>query len=769
MSASWVVAELRPLASGDWVLATRRIVPSLYQARKVGSLLAVEPDIAMVLGRPCAQELHISAHLASRWSQGPAQVQLCKWLNWLRAMGTLRFGSLDDVSAPQVIPAALSYPVAAISVGRPSQAGLMEARSFQVRAPREFTGAPKGSLLELVERIGHLDEFVREYAGTDEAAWTALRTPLYVERLPLLDGSNAWSFGALGDIGRGVWPQYGRVRITGIGQDCVPVIQDYPIDPLGLGWVCTDPLGMPAVDAVFSTPQDQEPLEVLDRLPALLRRILLEAHCARQGWEVDDDFEEAWGYWEVLLAATLREELGRLRHEFLRRLGRNGNCGHRPDIVRYMANAPSESVRQRREQAFQVAFGAMRSVVHGQMPRAAAAIDDAKPLVNAMAVDLGISSKLVRRALSTLAGNTASTGPSVLEIAHLFRDLGPHCPPPPACTSTALVSLRKSLIDAPRDKGEAVRERAIRVLFRAIGRSAALRGWTRSFRDSWESICDLHVEAIEDLAGLAERSVDVFLANSPEFDAFSNASSVTGRWLESLALDELTQAANTWHCLRSGEMDAGTCIPIREREPYIPPLHSCSWVANQMRFEVLDSKAKLIDEARVMGNCVSAYWTQVSGYALVVLSMVAADASRATLSLTMSKSGQWRVQEVRGPANESLEPDCDFVHTAESFCLWLADHPLHLDASAWECLTAAREKHFRLLEFAADPAVTVQGFPLDLQYIPLSYLPGAGHLGSRIRRVIGRMRKASLLATRASGVAPVPDTPAAIAGESTPS
>ena len=124
-----------------------------------------------------------------------------------------------------------------------------------------------------------------------------------------------------------------------------------------------------------------------------------------------------------------------------------------------------------------------------------------------------------------------------------------------------------------------------------------------------------------------------------------------------------------------------------------------------------------------------------------MVSMVAADQVRATLALTMTTSGQWRSQELKGPANRTLQEESIFFQTAEAFCQWLADHPLHLDAFVWETLTAARENHYRLLEAAGKPSAAVQDFPLDLQHVPLGYLPGSVSLETRVLHAIRKLRK----------------------------
>ena len=743
MSAPWVVAELRPLGSGEWLLAARRTAPTLYQARRFASLFTVEPDTAVVVGQPSTRELHITGCVESNWSQNSAQAQLRKWLNWLRAIGVVRLEVLDEVSAPQVIPAVLSPPSVHFSEVRRCRTS-MRAELFRKGVRRDSNSAPKGSVLELVERAGQLDRFVLEYADIDDNAWATLRTPLLMECMPLLQDADIWSFGALIDTGSGVGPQFARVRISGIDRDCIPFVQDYPIDPLGLGWPYVDRLGPSSVDSVFKTPQVQEPLEILDRLPTLLRRILLEAYSAGHGWERGEevDCEEVAKCWESVLAPGLSGDIGRVRDEFVRRLGPNGTRGYRPDIVRYISLSPTEAVRQRREQAFDVACGAMQSVMDGLLPRAAAAIDDAKPLLSAIARDLGISSKVVRKALNGVKGNSVGTAPSFLEIAHLLRDLGPHCPAPGNDTFSTLLSLRRNLLATFNNKRQGSCDRAVRSLFWAIGRSAVLSGWTTSFQRDWESICGVHVEAAHDLIGLAERSVSLFLSNAPEYDGVLDASNVADRWLKCLSLEELSNLAIGWHFLSAGELSLGECILKSGDQPYVPPLRACSWVPNRMRIEILDTKEKLFEEAQAMANCVSAYWRQVCSYALVLVSMTAPDESRATLSLAMTTSGQWRIQEASGPGNQLLDANSVFVETAESFCQWLADHPLNLDAAARECLNSARESYFRVLAIAADPAVTVQDFPADLQHVPLGHLPGKGYLETRMRHVIRRIQRA---------------------------
>ena len=161
MDMPWVIAELRAIESGNFVLATRRTLPSQYRARLLADRLAVEPNVAMVVGHPAAQELHVSVHASSTCLNFDSKGQLAKWLMWLRSLGVVRFAALSEESAPQVIPSFLARDAL------PFFSGLRRARQTLGSAFPRVGDAPHGAVLELLRRAVRLDGYLDQLRASD--------------------------------------------------------------------------------------------------------------------------------------------------------------------------------------------------------------------------------------------------------------------------------------------------------------------------------------------------------------------------------------------------------------------------------------------------------------------------------------------------------------------------------------------------------------------------------------------------------------------------
>ena len=743
---SWVLAELRPTGDGSWVLCP------LISGLSEGTAHARAADANVPGGHllVVASGFHRTVRFYGALDgmalnlAGAFRRRLEHWLDWLRALGLVRFGQMWAFDRPQVIAPPWSLGLKTLSDPTPWFDGSGGARTSAGWDRHE--SAPESSLDGLLRYLGCQNEFWDVAQEHSERLADRCRVPLFdeVPALLLRPGERVCSL--LVDSSLGTWPVIGAVRVVRVDARGVPHVRDLPVDRFGLGWTQHVQLHEVNFDPAYPVAERHSLCKGFVAVRVGLERLLEDAaglpeeYCPHR----TPAARQLAQSWASRLMPVLEERLSDLEVSLTRSLFPFDGRLRPPAAVFYMAGPACEVVQRRRMQALEAAPGLLTELSEGRLPQTADAIDAGQPLWRVLARELDVPVWVARRA-AAYDDLGSPKRLSTSEIAEILGALGPHTPTP---DGTQLARLHVvSRYQFPSDSANQFISVRGRRFLRSVGRTATVSDWVVALEEAERLLDDEFRYCVDDYWDLAERTVaETLRALAPAQLCGLDAEAVASAWLAGQTSTQLVHAASRWLDLkwnREPELwNAHLAPPLADQDvtPLFAPL-GC--IDTRVDIEVLHSAERLRQESEQMQHCVRSYWMAVASYATLVVSLHGGNdgVQDATASLTLSNAGHWIVKEVAGPRNLKLPTTSPLHRTAEWLCDWLVQQRSELNVEALQSFAEAARASSRLTMLTIGHDAPMQRMPEALQRVLMTCFPGSGPVDDRILKAVAKMQR----------------------------
>lgn len=777
-----------PFPNGDWRLrhqphGTVLPPPDRDMLEKVSPpfILAVNLKPGHMLPTVSLQSTHGDESIEASFNPS---ISLA-WLHQLRSWGVLTLDPVRCKGSTQKIPRHFSLPPEIIS--RRCLGQYVEERALDYRGiwtTRDlFAIASPTSILGIAQDLGLQDELLPHVHRYFRRFWLDLVTPLYTPPTSQEDGNMAFRIACASDQGESHFSQLAfkshlniRVNRTGAAR-----IHEAPIDAFGLepstwAWApfTSDEFPFPpdkrqwslASLVLAASEQMSKVLDDLLRAPSdssgtafgLPSRSLAIASHARD--------------LKPLFVAHLQDNLRRI--ELWSHLGIAPHDGaDRPFFLSmWLSEDRDDTTRAFRFQALEAMPNSIPEIVYEGQQEALNAIDNGKPLTEAVQAAYGVQGWVARRSLRSNAAcfykERRCTSQQELKpfcaAVRLVESLGQDCPEPDQDT---LAMLPDWLVYHPSNESE-LRSGNSHRLLGAIGLAARRFGWKRTttLLARLESAC-LSLLLLE---SVMEATVDKFLDPTEhpmcEDQTVEQRSKIVDAWFSVMDASELLARAERLAILH-WDVDAPALqvalraasaewnLPFRHRpsitgEPcQLNLLQYMSWVSTAVSVTPLLTRNELVDEGRRMQNCIASYWPRAHGLSSLFLALEDRIGSRVNAELVVCEDRSWEVREIAGKKNESVLESSALYRTAQEICCWLSLRPECLNMQTLDAYRAEEpmdepggyyDPHVDLSQFNR---LSIQALSEPLKSEALACLPGAGALNVRIRHAIKRAHKAS--------------------------
>ena len=743
---SWVLAELRPTGDGSWVLCP------LISGLSEGTAHARAADANVPGGHllVVASGFHRTVRFYGALDgmalnlAGAFRRRLEHWLDWLRALGLVRFGQMWAFDRPQVIAPPWSLGLKTLSDPTPWFDGSGGARTSAGWDRHE--SAPESSLDGLLRYLGCQNEFWDVAQEHSERLADRCRVPLFdeVPALLLRPGERVCSL--LVDSSLGTWPVIGAVRVVRVDARGVPHVRDLPVDRFGLGWTQHVQLHEVNFDPAYPVAERHSLCKGFVAVRVGLERLLEDAaglpeeYCPHR----TPAARQLAQSWASRLMPVLEERLSDLEVSLTRSLFPFDGRLRPPAAVFYMAGPACEVVQRRRMQALEAAPGLLTELSEGRLPQTADAIDAGQPLWRVLARELDVPVWVARRA-AAYDDLGSPKRLSTSEIAEILGALGPHTPTP---DGTQLARLHVvSRYQFPSDSANQFISVRGRRFLRSVGRTATVSDWVVALEEAERLLDDEFRYCVDDYWDLAERTVaETLRALAPAQLCGLDAEAVASAWLAGQTSTELVHAASRWLDLkwnREPEPRNAHLAPPLAEQSVMPLFAPLGCIDTRVDIEVLHSAERLRQESEQMQHCVRSYWMAVASYATLVVSLHGGNdgVQDATASLTLSNAGHWIVKEVAGPRNLKLPTTSPLHRTAEWLCDWLVQQRSELNAEPLRAYAEAARASSRLTMLTIGHDAPMQRMPEALQRVLMTCFPGSGPVDDRILKAVAKMQR----------------------------
>lgn len=743
---SWVLAELRPTGDGSWVLCP------LISGLSEGTAHARAADANVPGGHllVVASGFHRTVRFYGALDgmalnlAGAFRRRLEHWLDWLRALGLVRFGQMWAFDRPQVIAPPWSLGLKTLSDPTPWFDGSGGARTSAGWDRHE--SAPESSLDGLLRYLGCQNEFWDVAQEHSERLADRCRVPLFdeVPALLLRPGERVCSL--LVDSSLGTWPVIGAVRVVRVDARGVPHVRDLPVDRFGLGWTQHVQLHEVNFDPAYPVAERHSLCKGFVAVRVGLERLLEDAaglpeeYCPHR----TPAARQLAQSWASRLMPVLEERLSDLEVSLTRSLFPFDGRLRPPAAVFYMAGPACEVVQRRRMQALEAAPGLLTELSEGRLPQTADAIDAGQPLWRVLARELDVPVWVARRA-AAYDDLGSPKRLSTSEIAEILGALGPHTPTP---DGTQLARLHVvSRYQFPSDSANQFISVRGRRFLRSVGRTATVSDWVVALEEAERLLDDEFRYRVDDYWDLAERTVaETLRALAPAQLCGLDAEAVASAWLAGQTSTELVHAASRWLDLkwnREPEPRNAHLAPPLAEQSVMPLFAPLGCIDTRVDIEVLHSAERLRQESEQMQHCVRSYWMAVASYATLVVSLHGGNdgVQDATASLTLSNAGHWIVKEVAGPRNLKLPTTSPLHRTAEWLCDWLVQQRSELNAEPLRAYAEAARASSRLTMLTIGHDAPMQRMPEALQRVLMTCFPGSGPVDDRILKAVAKMQR----------------------------
>ena len=140
-----------------------------------------------------------------------------------------------------------------------------------------------------------------------------------------------------------------------------------------------------------------------------------------------------------------------------------------------------------------------------------------------------------------------------------------------------------------------------------------------------------------------------------------------------------------------------------------------------------------------MRNCLATHWPAVKAHDHFIVALEHADSGmRANASLELDENESWRIREIAGAGNCSIDHTSLLRWTANELTERMTTHPDELDQTVLQAYKERSEELRRPIEIEAFDTLAVQRLPEPLAAQVLACLPGAGDTARRVSHAIRR-------------------------------
>lgn len=693
------------------------------------------------------------------------------WLYYLGRIGEISLYPGARSASPQTIGRRFALPPDLIK----SQSGSIEKAVLNVRGIRSPADlvrlAPKTSVAGIAARIGRESELLALMRLQTADRWMDLVTPLCLPPTPHSGGEQAFAIALIAPASGYLWlpgavvMEHCHVRVSRDGSIAIEVL---PIDAFGFG--SDSPVQGPRDDyeGSYRALLDGSAISALQRFPDTAKRILTDILSSLPTGAysdlVDTDVSAPLGLpaWMEEINATLQEDLFAIE-QCLRWKVYPFDGESRPVQVSQWLHAGNDEERQaRRRQALCALPHPVTALVVENDPDILSAIDEARPLIEAIQDRYSAPKWAVRRTIGHLSAcSPERPSGGTFHNASAFRNtlkrtlaLGQAAPPLPS----RHVSSVQRLIDwfcwdhgnfEPPDSVE-------RRILRALGLSASRTGWDAATGLVLPIL--RHRLCLTLLERIASATVSTHL-DSMGKDSSSrtpSASSITDAWLGELDANDWVRrgkalAALHWNATEP-ELIHALQVAVRESGPRVRSstegsedsaqrarhlLWPQSFTATRTSIYPLISKQALLEEAERMSNCLSTYWIHVRRFEqLIVVLEEEGSGMRADAALELQEDGSWTVRQIRAANDARIPRESTIRRTVDELAEWLTSHPDELDQVTLQFFMTRWAELRKPVNIEAFDALAVQRLPEPLAEQVLACLPGAGDVEKRISHAI---------------------------------
>lgn len=754
---SYVLAELMPLAEGNWGVGLLHPRLQHGEAFELAAKYPIRPNTALIIGSCRTRTIRMhTRHIANMTinERDAYRRRLHMWIDWLRALGILRFNSLASDGEVQIIPAAFARGMTSLNPSLIPEEWLQKDCGYlnAKDAVSFIEQAPATSIAGMMRSHELNEAFTPWLDGLPRRHWHNFRVPMYEKTPPLLlDGArmevSLWIVST-----ESTWPVIGHLRQLRIDRDETICVQDFPLDRFGLAWSSGgERRGGACLDRAYRTQQHRRLDEAFDCLSAVVASVFSQAARLTGKEEREANSVERvcqTKRWESLVVEAMQPAINTLRHELLVCLYPYDGQWRSPAVIRYLRALGETHLRQPRLQALNAFPAVMDAITSGKLPQTAAAIDASRPLLRALAEELEVPIWVVRRASKLRYPNEAGfeqRKPRLEELMRTIEALGPKCPSCDSVMLRKLVDLRRQFY-ALRESAEAG-ERLTHRLFAAIGRSAEIGGWELAAASVSRLFNFEALYIIEDYWHVAENTamnaLVSFRKTLPRHGLKELICRITDIWLSLQSAEALFERSDRWLRLK-WNLSQNTVEDLLQKNlltsPMTPLFEPFCWRETGVGIEVLIGQERLLSESEMMRHCVASYWVAVATHRVLVLSLVQADSGlRATLAMNVNPQGEWRIRELKGEANVDIAKDSGFDRTAKGLLHWLT-------APASEINKVVLQSY---LDMSSQIGPAVNGYVMnvnDIQSLPAcaqeqaaACYPGAGPVDKRIARILAQL------------------------------
>ena len=465
---------------------------------------------------------------------------------------------------------------------------------------------------------------------------------------------------------------------------------------------------------------------------------------ARSGkeWNLPEEVElRRWV--ERMVQQQLADSIEQMRKAVAERVYPFDGTLRDASFSQYFAGVPIDEVRLRRQQALNVMPLLASALARGELPGTAKAVDEALPVLDALAAELHVPYWAALRLSRLKDGGEYFYRKDIVRQARVIDGLGADCARTRSDCWHELNRLARTL-DTDRHYNIGWRmfghaEQDARLLLRALGKERNGQGT----HDSWGNSALESLTSTSASIGLywcvARQSIVRHLHLHGK--AASDTEVILAKWLEKQTVTDVLRNSKRVSRLwwQSGEeMPSWLRDALSESVQPSIEAHACAETGTLVR--PLCSRRDVEQEGRSMRHCVGRYWGIVATRQVQLFSLCdTSTGTQATLSVSDEGGSIWCISEFKGERNAEVRSPA-LVRAAELLCERLGSLPsCQFDVIPDKAGTVARRAALVL----PDSGFAMQSLCSDMLEAMLACYPGGGTLERRIEAVRTKLARKS--------------------------
>ena len=665
------------VAAGDNQLRLRLIKSSLRQGEAHELAKQLASSSILVIGSATATNLGFclpaSLPSSAQAMDTRALMRFLKiWIDWLRAIGVIRFGELSIEEPEQSIPCRFlcdSRIQAIFGLNELAQHTSLSINNLH--ATDSFAAllaaAPSRTIGSLIRNSSFAEHFEQWMTNADLTELPKLMVPLFNVTTPIEAQASGLRFGLayLNEEGCGIDYIIGRMTHITIDLQGLIAHQEYPIDRYRL--FCAPPdrnISRHHLDKIYQCKKDLALDQLLVGIPKLIKSVLLSFFQLTN----ESTFTSKSNELQILdlfieeVRNIIDAECSIINKSVTENAFPFNDLAPSVHISRYLYAEGNSLRQQRRIDVIQTFPLAIKEASSGNGIRIENAIDNGQRLFLAISEAYHCPLWVSRRAQRTSVGFKKYEQLSIIDLATLIKllhYLGPHAPIPSQEALATLLLLLNSTLQVTSTSIDSDTYKS--VLLNSISLQVQRDGWAAFSKSISSTNLILRLYTIMHLLEIMRDNIEETLVRLDLIIQCEDSTYIIlatlKQWLSGIFLQQLsalsfkleTRIFRILHGHPAHEIEMDRSISVK------PLFGQFTLLNSRVEIRPLLTYPELETEGEEMRNCVASKYYSVIKYRTLITSLLCLlTGERATLSMFRATGGIWEIRELKGPRNQAI-------------------------------------------------------------------------------------------------------------------